>query len=292
MKDRQQELLIAMQRCLEPIAAFLLEAGVSYKDFKEIAKVAFVKAATLRSGNDRRMTNMSRIAVSTGLSRKEVARLKERLDADLKVVPEFGSPAAMVLAGWHTDERFVDELGRPLPLPTENGERSFSHLVRVYAGDVTPGAVRSELARAGAIEITFDGLLIPTKRHFVPSEVDAKLLSSIGIMLYGLANTIAHNANPARKGSGRIQRFVYSDLLEPAAIRLFRNVARHRAAEFLENLDDWLGSNQFPLSDSSDPDHKLTSRVGVGVYYFEEATNASDLPLKSHGIGKDTFQAD
>jgi hypothetical protein len=258
---------------LEPLAEVLLRSGVSYLDFEEVSKAAFVKKALNSFGLRGRSTNLSRVAVMTGLSRKEIARLRDSLL--LRESASSNSPAALVLGGWHTDKDFVDEYGRPLRLPFDTQSRSFSDLVRIYAGDVPAGAVRSELRRAGAIEEDAKGSLVPLKRHFVPATVDDKLVSSINTMLYGLASTIAFNSNPQRTGQGRIQRFVYSDSLSYAAVRLFRNIARQRGEQFLESLDDWIASNQEVREATEDPDRKDKFRVGVGMYYFEESDDQS-----------------
>jgi len=264
------EILTAMQRCLEPIAEFLLRAGVSYEEFEDLAKAAFVETAFRKFGVRGRATNISRVAVITGLSRKEISRIRQDSNAVLVRKADSSSPAALVLAGWHTDERFVDENGRPLALPFESGTPTFSDLVKLYAGDVTPGSVRSELKRAGAVSENSNRELIALKRYFVPAAIDDKLASSIGSMLYGLAATIAHNSNPNRTAAGRIQRFVFSDSLGPSAVRLFRNVARQRSEQFVETLDDWLASNQGLVEHDVDPQESDRRRVGVGVYYFEE----------------------
>ena len=266
----REDILVAMERFLEPVAEFLLRAGVSYQEFEELAKAAFVSTAVNKFGVRGRATNVSRVAVMTGLSRKEISKIRENSLTELTAKRAPASPAAMVLAGWHTNDSFVDDYGRPLPLSFELDAPSFSDLVRIYAGDVPAGAVRSELKRAGAIAEDEHGKLVAHKRYFVPSKVDEKLASSIGTMLYGLAATIANNSNSDRTGEGRIQRFVYSDSLSPPAIKLFRNIARQRAEQLVENLDDWLGSNQgLPISDLANST-QVARRVGVGVYYFEE----------------------
>jgi len=266
--DKQGDILRAMRQCLEPIAEILLRSGVSYEQFSDACKLAFVQTASRRFGVRGRETNISRVAVMTGLSRKEVTRLKTRLLEDQDVASQHAAtPAAMVLAGWHTDADFVDDTGRPLVLPFDAEFPSLAALVTRYAGDVPPGAVRAELKRAQAVEEQADGRLKVLKRYFVPPLIDEKLVNSIELMLAGLAATIARSADPDRAQPGHIHRFVFSDTLSASAVRLFRNVARQRSQELLESLDDWLGSNQVQSEFADEP--VAEQRVGVGVFYYE-----------------------
>ena len=68
---------------LKPIARILLRYGIGFREFAEVAKSAFVDVATAEYGIRGRPTNISRVAVMTGLTRKEVRRLRDQLqDAD------------------------------------------------------------------------------------------------------------------------------------------------------------------------------------------------------------------
>src|SRR3954471_2892738 len=75
-------LLAAIYACIRPLARVLLRSGITYKTFAEIAKRAFVHEAFLERDSKGRATNTSRIAVRTGLSRKEVRRVCEETLGD------------------------------------------------------------------------------------------------------------------------------------------------------------------------------------------------------------------
>ena len=73
---------IVRQSCrhfLKPIVRFLLRHGVLWKDFAELAKETYVEIARAEYGIDGRPTNNSRVAMLTGLSRREVARVRDVL---------------------------------------------------------------------------------------------------------------------------------------------------------------------------------------------------------------------
>ena len=61
---------------LAPLARTLLRCGVSYTEFAELSKRAFVDAASKDYGVRNRPTNIARVAVMTGLTRKEVSRIR------------------------------------------------------------------------------------------------------------------------------------------------------------------------------------------------------------------------
>ena len=73
---------IVKQSCrhfLRPIVRFLLRQGILWQDFAELAKETFVEIARAEYGIDGRPTNNSRVAMLTGLSRREVARVRDVL---------------------------------------------------------------------------------------------------------------------------------------------------------------------------------------------------------------------
>jgi hypothetical protein len=165
------------------------------------------------------------------------------------------------------DRRFLRPNGAPRDLSFDDDGPSFCDLVRAVAGDVPPGAVRAELKRAGAIEDLENGEIRVIKRYFVPGDFDEKAIAVISAILYPLTAGIDHNANPARKSEGFIQRFAYSDRLGRDGVPEFRKWARSESTKFIESMDDWLASNEQPVEDpGSATDDSI---VGVGVFYFE-----------------------
>ena len=102
---------IVKQSCrhfLRPIVRFLLRQGILWQDFAELAKETFVEIARAEYGIDGRPTNNSRVAMLTGLSRREVARVRDVL---LETGPQdeerSGNRMARILTGWYTDPEFT-----------------------------------------------------------------------------------------------------------------------------------------------------------------------------------------
>lgn len=256
-------ILRACYAFLVPIAKTLLRAGVNYREFDELARLAFVRVASDEYGLRGRPTNSSRVAAMTGIARKEVSRIREE-SLMLEQMPRTElSPLGDVLHHWHTNPDYIDEQGVPLDVPMEGAPISFAGLVKACAGDLPAGAIKVELIRAGAIRQDSNGMIRVLKRVVVPESIDDRLITSLSFNLYCLASTIAHNSNPGRKGRGRIERFVQSEEISPESRERVRVIATRRIERFTEEVDD-----MFSAIDSSDQGE--AKRVGIGVYYFED----------------------
>lgn len=285
----QVRLLQCIASCLRPLVRIMLRSGIGYPQFAELAKLAFVKEALSEKGDRGRPTNVSRVAIRTGLSRKEVSRLNRQGGSDgqptslARAVDYHSLHAARVLQLWHADPRFVDAEGTPRILPFSELGSDFGSIVKAAGGDVPAGAVRAELLAAGAVVELEGGALKPTKRHFVPADVGEELLVGFTHMVIPVLEGLVRNTDE-RCDAPFIQRLVYSDRLAPAAAPLFREVARDRVTKFVQSVDDWLSPNELEDVEVGKP-----YRFGIGVFYYEGvpsvftgdaklAANAGGLP--------------
>jgi len=162
-ENNNHTVLFALLKALRPIARFLMKAGIGYREFAEISKCAFVDVATSDYGLRGRPTNISRVAVMTGLTRKEVKRLRQKIAAGSQIVLDKVIPPAEIIQKWHTDPKFLDDSDRPLTLPFDGESPSFAELVKKFGGDIPPDAMRTELKRVGAVAESADGFLTVKK---------------------------------------------------------------------------------------------------------------------------------
>ena len=258
-----RRILQACYAFMVPIARFLLMHGISYPEFSHICRIAFARVASDEYGLRGRPTNVARIAAITGISRKEVARIRDE-SANYDDNPRVRlSPLSDVLHVWYTHERYLGSDGTPKELALTGKGANFGELVKSCAGDLPSSALRAELIRSGAVVQTADGLYRPTRRESVPTGFDEKLITSLSFNLKGLASTIAHNSSTSRKGPGRIERFIESGALDEASKAALRGLVRSRIVGFSESIDD--------LFAQYDPEGVPEGeRVAVGVYYYED----------------------
>lgn len=249
---------------MRPVAAVLLRFGIGYREFAEVLKAAFVDAATEEFGLRGRPTNVSRVAAMTGLTRKEVRRLRGLPVAVMEAGP--GTLPADVLHRWFTDARFASAPGHPDDLVWEGGERSFTALVRECAVDIPPGAVRAELRRMGVLVETPDGRLRPARRYVVPPAGADALLEGLTTGLRTIAMTVGWNATVDVADLRRFQRTA-SNRYVPAGRRAeVEAELRARLTGWTEEVDDFLASIE-----ASDPASGIpVTRLGVGMYYYED----------------------
>lgn len=156
MKNKNKRNYLIFYKILRPMARIFLRFGIGYREYCTLSKTAFISVAAEDFGVHGRPTNASRIAAMTGLTRKEVGRIRSKIERGDELKIDRSSPINEVLAGWHKVDEFRDEQGQPKPLPVSGKRGSFEALIRQFAGDIPEGAMRKELQRINAIEMTGD----------------------------------------------------------------------------------------------------------------------------------------
>jgi len=243
-------------------------------EFAEIAKRAFVEAASTDYGLRNRPTNIARVAVMTGLSRKEVGRMRaDPLKPRHSQLPPRSIPAE-VLSYWFTNLNFIGADGKPLPLSFQ-GEVSFSSLVRSITSDIPVRAIEQELIRVGAIDITKDGKLVPVTREFVPYGVSDRLIEGLYFGLEKLAHTVCFNTNTKLTQAPYLQRVVDVSGIAASDVEQVRNDVTAMAEGFMHQLDDYLVSKQYSNEHVAAVERKYN--LGIGLYYFQSESNTNEV---------------
>ena len=269
----QTQILNALLTALRPLARALLRAGVGYREFEEISKTAFVDIATKDYGLRGRPTNISRVAVMTGLTRKEVRRLRDKSAKGEGAVVVRSTPMAVILHRWYTDETYLDESGQPKTLNFDGEGVTFSTLVKHFGGDIPPGAMRTELRRINAIEELPDGRLRVLKRNVSGLDVHDRLVTGLARVIYPAALTLSHNTNASTGENTWVQRNAVTSSIRPGDLPRLRRISSDRLIEFTESVDDLFVAYETLYEGDSESHSAMT--VGVGVYYFEDDSSES-----------------
>ncbi len=249
----------------------VLRNNMSFKAFLDIAKRAYVEVAANEFHIPGKKQSVSRIALLSGLTRKEVQRLLEAPAGNDSDAGERYNRAARVVAGWVRDKDFSDATGNPKTLSLQDGESpeqaSFADLARRFSGDIPFRAVLDELLRVGVVEKLGDGTLQLKTRAYVPESSDADKLNILGTDVSDLVGTIDHNlqhgsANPF------FQRKVMYDNVPVEALEEFRRLSNAQAQTLLERLDKWLSQHDRDTHSGTSGTGRV--RTGIGIYYFEE----------------------
>jgi len=266
-ENRQKLLFAAIVRLLRPLVRILLRNGVSFGTFAELAKWVYVDVADKEFRIARRKQSISRVSILTGLSRKEILRVKQLLKPDDRASGERYNRAARVISAWQRESDFLDAGGRPSPLAVEGRGATFSALVKRFSGDVPPRAILDELIRVGAVERLADGRIGLMARAYIPGTDDADKLHILGTDVGDLISTIAHNLEPDEAGPF-FQRKVSYDNLPDESLPAFRELSAQKAQSLLEELDQWLARHDRDVNPRVKGAGR--NRAGLGIYYFEE----------------------
>lgn len=249
---------------LLPVVRFLLKHGVTWDEFGELSKEAYVKVAREDYGIEGRPTNNSRVAMLTGLSRREVARVRDQLLNGMERAGELrGNQISRILTGWHLDPEFTDAAGQPKDLPATGPSGSLTVLLKRYAGDLPHGAIRKEMQKRGLVEELDNGHIRVLKRDFVYSELDPEIVRQLGIALHDHAATLEHNLDANRPSARRFEAIADNERITPRAVNAFRKLVESRGLAFLEDVDQWLTEHEIEPTEDTTAD---TVRLGVGVY--------------------------
>jgi len=265
--DTLKALAKAIQTLLKPLVRILLRNGISYGTFADLAKWVYVDVAGREFGISGRRQSVSRVAVLTGLTRKEVQRLRELPRPHERETAERYNRAARVIAGWRREREFLDSEGRPAPLPMSGETGSFASLVRGFSGDMPARAVLDELERVGAVRQLDDGRVELVARAYIPRTSESDKLHILGTDVSYLITTIDHNVRSDR-AEPRFQRKVAYDNLPDQALPEFRKLSAQKAHALLEHLDEWLSRHDRDTQPAFAGTGR--NRAGIGIYYFEE----------------------
>ena len=175
--------LIACRRLLQPVVRFLLLGGVTWKEFAEVSKTVFVQVATDEFGIRGRPTNMAKVAILTGVNRREVARQRQLIDEQALPEPVYLNAAQRLLSRWHQDPDYLDSDGLPRKLPVEGAAPSFDDLCLRCAGDMPASALLKELRAVGAVGILGDGQVRALSRTYTPLQMDPDKVLRAGSVL-------------------------------------------------------------------------------------------------------------
>jgi len=257
---------------MKPLVRLLLKHGIGYREFSDICKSSFVAVASDEFGLRGRKTNMSRVAVMTGLSRKEVKKVRNSSDIEVLASMSRTRRPELVMSAWHSDPEFSDRRNGPKPLSFVGPGPSFKKLVDKVGGDIPPRAMLNELIRAGSV-IEDGERLLAVSRSYIPQPNDPEAMLVAGGAMRDLMSTLDHNLSCQNHEMRYFERRVYSEKLPVVQRDRFRKLAADRGEELLRDLNAWLSERELSRNHATaGPGHGGNSkRLGVGVFFFDDS---------------------
>jgi len=168
-----------------------------------------------------------------------------------------------VIAYWHADPDFVDEKGRPAPLPLSSHERSLTALIARALPHERPLEVVHSLIRVRGIRRR-GRFYLPNGRQLVFQKQQRASARIHGLSsLLGILRTIDHNVSRSPQFA-LLERTAVNPHFPVRDLARFHTRLKQRATEFLWGADGAMRDRE------ADSRSGPTIRLGVGVFAFED----------------------
>ncbi len=269
MGAEQQTLLDALDGVLQPLADLCLAKGLTIQAVEERLRLAMVQAAVKAHGHLPATRLTSRISASTGLTRREVARLQA--DTQQATVhpnrPSRPSSASEVFTRWMADASLRAPDGQPMALPRLGPAPSFERLAQSVTQDVHPRSLLDELCRLGLAQwdAPTDQVRLLTDA-FVPRgdwpRMAAFLADNVGDHLRSAS------ANVLGTGKEHLEQAIFADELSAQSLEAFQAMVTTQWQHMLQSIPPQL--EQLMAADKQ-AGRAQDQRVRVGLYTWAQA---------------------
>jgi len=265
MDNTKQLVAKAIFKILQPIVRILLRYEISHSEFNELAKRSYIDVANKYFSIPKRKKTYSRVAVLTGLSRKEVVRLSQIEEDELPATKGPLNRATRVISGWLRDPDFLDADDKPLDLPLRDAAVSFDELVLRYSGDISARAILDELRRVGAVTQLDNQLVRLNQYGYVPQDSELEKVDVSAMCVTDLLNTVVCNIQ-SENYQTKFQRQVTYHNMPESVIKEFQQYSHEKSLALLIDFDHWLADKKTTVKPK---EGETVGRVGVGIYFFQ-----------------------
>jgi len=225
----------ALRRLLRPLVRLLLANQVTFPFLAGLLKEVYVDVAERDFRLVQKAQTDSRVSLLTGIHRKDVRRLRGASPSDAPI-PTSVSLGTAIVTRWTTDEQWLDEAGRPRPLPRQaaGGAPSFEDLVGSVSRDIRPRAVLDEWLRLGVAHLDEADRVQLDASAFIPSKgFDEKAFyfgRNVGDHIAAGAHNLLGEQPPF------VDRSLYYDGLVPESIEELRRMSESEGMRALQTV--------------------------------------------------------
>ncbi|MFK8028791.1 MAG: DUF6502 family protein [Gammaproteobacteria bacterium] len=258
-----------IKRLMRSLVSLFIKNNVQFRRLCNLIKEVYVEVAAEEYGKGARPTNTTRIALLTGIDRKEVKRIRDSSSADSKVEPKNQSGAlGRVLSGWYQDENFSLN-GTPSALQVDG---AFAALCKKYGGDITQTAILKELLRVNAVRRLEDESVVAVSRYYMPEKADNEAVTRSLDVFHDVGSTLAYNLYRPDSAPSRFEGRASNASIPQSRVKLFNEFVEQKGQQFLEEIDQKLTEYEEPDLANEDK-----VRLGIGLYLIEnKAERPSD----------------
>jgi Family of unknown function (DUF6502) len=265
LSEEQRTLLRAMDSVLLPLAELCLAKGLTIQSVEERLRLAFVESAIGAHGHLPPGRLNSRISASTGLTRREVARLQAETEQapSRKMRP---SSATELFTRWMSEPSLRDTQGQPMALARLGPAPSFEHLAHSVTQDVHPRSLLDDLCRLGLAQWdTQSDQVQLLKDAFVPRgdwvRMTNFLADNVGDHLR------AASANVLGSGKEHMEQAIFADELSVQSLQAFRDMMATQWRSMLKSLVPKL---EKLIEADKQAGRVQNQRVRIGLYTWSQ----------------------
>jgi Family of unknown function (DUF6502) len=282
----KESTIIALKRIVDPLIGLMLDAGVTVQEFSKLVRESAVRSAADRVTRDGGRPSKSRVAIITGLSRSEVARILRLRDTPSATRPG-QHPARKVLAAWYDTQQYLSKNGDPAILPIFGFRRSFEQLVAKHSGGIPVRAMLDQLSQINAVEILSGQRVRARSRVPIFTGLTTNAIAALGERAGDLLETLRVNLRATNKPFFEATALMTDVALD--AVPLVRRELAEQGSAFIEGANSLLArSNAKPSRTNSKRSSKC--RVGVTVYYFQNEPQGKKKVTPCNGMRRKNLQ--
>jgi len=281
--DVKRDLLAAFRSLMTPLVRILLRSGITFPEFGRVLKDVYVNVSAREMVLPNRKLSLSRVAIATGLARREVAKIARSEGKTQWGVGSNADLAASVLEAWHTDAQFLAPYGYPRDLKIDGTDAvpTFQDLVRRFTVDVPHEVLIGELVRVDAARVLDGGQYIRVqKRTYIPTEMTAEMIQIFSQAVRRYIETVDYNLGRAKSEEKRFDRLVYpDDGLRVVDLEIFQQELREYLATVIHEIDQKAAT--YPRPDRKRGEKSV--QVGVGIYFYQEVNDIKSPIAENFG---------
>lgn len=270
----------ALEHCLKPIARLCIHFGIDHRNLSEMLKAAFVSVAKDEFKVNGKSQTDSRIALLTGVHRKDVRRLLGR--APEKSGGRQQGLIANLIAQWLGTPELLDEDGEPKPIPRNphpDYKVSFTSLAETLTNDIHPRALMDECVNRGIIKFTEDGMVHLIVESLIPADDLDEKAHFFGQNIYDHISAAEHNLNGGEPPF--LDRFVWHEGLTESDVKIIAAAAKKAAMNALKQVNNHAIQHKQKHYDEAE---RPEFRIHFGTFFYSARSHVDDI---KHDDAKD-----
>ena len=265
-------IISALEHCLKPIARLCIHFGIDHRHLSEMLKAAFVSVAKDEFRVSGKSQTDSRIALLTGVHRKDVRRLLGR--SPDKTVGRQQGLIANLIALWLGTPDLVDEHGEPKPIPRNpHPDYKFSliSLAETLTNDIHPRALMDECVNRGIIKLIDDSMVHLIVESLIPADDLDEKAHFFGQNIHDHISAAEHNLNGGEPPF--LDRFVWHEGLTEADVKVIAAAARKAALSALKQVNNQaIQHKETHYSEADKPEF----RIHFGTFFYSSRTHTEE----------------